>query len=147
MPTDNGVRVTEAWVEDNEPLNLELDFVGVTEGAELIEARPGVFALVATIMAQGKPVYFSREKRVLSTDPFFASQAPDTQTFEEAFEVMDADPLWDFKNKTGILIVTLKNRSVAHVPFSDPAVLAGWVLTCDTHAVVFDGTSLKSRRN
>lgn len=148
MPDENVFRVTDAWVTgEDSVVQLELDFAGVSNGSEQREARPGEFAVVAAAMSQGKPVYFSRDLDAISTDPFFGSQPPDPQEFTEPVVVMDVDLVWGFKSRTGMLMLTLGNRSVAHFEVSDPSLLAGWVLTCETHPVVFDGSTLKSRRD
>jgi hypothetical protein len=136
----DGVLVTEVWVESDAPVQLKLEFAGL-EGSDLVEGPSGMFALVAAMLSQ-KRVYFSRARRILSTDPFFAAHAPATQDSKQA--VIDADALWDFRNRTGSLIVTLENGSISHVPIDDAALLAGWFLTCGEHVVEFDGQALSS---
>jgi hypothetical protein len=138
----DGVLVTEVWVETDAPVQLKLEFAGL-EGSDLVEGPSGMFALVAAMLSQ-KRVYFSRARRILSTDPFFGAHAPAPQDSKQA--VIDADALWDFRNGTGRLMVTLENRSNSHVPIDDAALLAGWFLTCGEHVVELDGQSLSTRR-
>lgn len=147
MTTETGIRVTDAWVTSTTPLRIELNFAGITVGSQTLDVKPNAFALIATMMSFGRPVYYSPEKNILSTDPFFASNAPDTQDFEQALKVVDVDLLWNFKSNTGSLMLTLQDKSLAHQAFDNPALLLGWALSCGAHAVVLDRDGLKSRQD
>jgi hypothetical protein len=146
MPT-TPFRVTDVWVKSEPLLTITLDFLGVTEGSEAKQVASNVFALVATMMAHGKPVYYSRDDDAMSTDPFFASHPADQQPFPQPLKVIDTDLLWKFGTNTGKLILTLQNRSVTYFDMNDPVALIGWAQTCKTHAVLFDGVKLNSRQD
>jgi hypothetical protein len=147
MTMEAGMRVTDAWVTSTIPIRIELNFAGITAGSQPLDVEPNLFALIAAMMSFGRPVYYSPDRSILSTDPFFASNAPDTQEFTQALKVIDADLLWNFKENAGSLILTLQDKSLVHQAFDDPALLVGWALSCRAHSVVLDGEGLKSRQD
>lgn len=140
-------RVSNVWVvpSPGDQLKLELDLRGTSAGFDSISASPAEFALLALMMAEGKPVYYSPKERIVSTDPSFGSSPDDTPSNQIQL-VDEFDLLWDFSNSSGELMLELENRSTTKVSFVDAALLAGWALTIRTQDVKFDGTSLTSQK-
>lgn len=121
----NVYRVSNAWVVEAHESRfvLDLDFLGTSVGAKQVEATASEFALLSTIMAQGKPAYYSTDLRAISTDPFFGNSAKDAPP-STALLVTDADVVWSFAEKKGRLLLEMENRSFTSTEVNDAAALA-----------------------
>jgi hypothetical protein len=140
-------RITDVWSDQPAMAHqylVDLDFEG-TAGEERVSASSATFAVIAAIMAHGRPVYYSLTTKELSTDPFFGSHEH-ADAVPRPLRVIDFDPLWNLQAATGKLILILENRARAHVAISDPGLFVAWTLLLQVQTVLFDGSMLKTER-
>lgn len=139
-----GIRVTDAFLNQpsiNGPFNLELDFVGVSEGSIPVDKDAVTFALVAGLFAAGKQVFYLPEEQKMSTDPYFGKhpKADAGNVFNKPYKVLEADVIWDFKHKKGQLLLMLQNRSLVLIDVANAGAALGWFLNVRSGRVKFDG--------
>ena len=139
-----GIRVTDAFLNQpsiNGPFQLELDYIGVSQGSIPVDKDGVTFALVAGLFAAGKQVFYLPEEQKMSTDPYFGKEpGPDAgNIFNKPYKVLDADVIWDFKHKKGQLLLMLQNRSLVLVDVANAGAALGWFLNIRSGRVTYNG--------
>lgn len=140
-------KVTDAWARGPVPggRTVTLDFEGTQDGSQDIQADGSTFALIATLMSRGCPIYYSTNLDAISTEPSFADQSYGTADMQDR-DVIDTDVFWSFRENKGALTVILANRERYMIEIGDPGELAAWMLTAWTHTVLFNAQDLKSKQ-
>ena len=142
-----GIRVTDAFLSQptvSGPFQIELDYIGVSEGSIPVDKDAATFALVAGLFAAGKEVFYLPGEQKMSTDPYFgASPNQDAgNLFKKPYKVLDADVIWDFKHKKGQLLLQLQNRSIVLIEVANAGAALGWFLNVRSGRVTYDGQQL-----
>jgi len=141
-------QVSNAWITRSrgDQITIVLDFRGTSAGSTEVIGSASQFALISTMMALGKPVYYSTELNAIATEPSFGRSAEDAPP-EQPLLIHDMDLVWNFEEMRGGLVLEFQNRSLIYFQMRDPALIVGWALTITNHDVTFDGTALVSVRD
>lgn len=124
-----GLRVRQTGSDGFEHRGMDLQGYGIFGPIELHEYSSVAFAIAASMLVTGVPVYYSNKLHAISTDATFGttpSMVPDFSV-TGPLPVMHIDGIWMLATNKGQLVLTLEGGPVVQFPIDDANAFIGWL--------------------